>query len=85
MSRKPDIVKVFLKPTAFRILLARKNLSQEAFCRSIDLNKTYCSEIVVGSRNASPKLRQTIQDKLEVAFDDIFEIRTVVSKQWVPQ
>ena len=76
---------VKLQVQAFKTLLAKKNLSQNAFAKRLHISSAYMSQMLGGQRNPSPQLRERILDILnkvqkmreqrEYQFDDLFLIK----------
>ncbi len=76
---------VKLKTLTLKKLLARRNLSQNAFARRISVSSAYMSQILSGERNPSPKLREKMLKSLNESismrglppfrFEDLFIIR----------
>ena len=67
-------MKVFIKDIPLRRLLIRNNFSQNSFAVEVGISSGYISQIITGVRNTGPDLRKKILEKLNVKFDDLFEI-----------
>jgi len=71
-------MKVLLKSKEIKKILIRKNKSQNWFAYKLEISSGYMSQLMDGSRNPSPKLRERIMKKLpEHKFDDLFEIKEI--------
>jgi len=71
-------MKVLLKSKEIKKILIRKNKSQNWFAHKLEVSSGYMSQLMDGSRNPSPKLRERIMKKLsEHKFDDLFEIKEI--------
>ena len=71
-------MKVYLKKEPFLKTIARKNISQNEFAKSIGLSSTYMSQILTHVRNPSAIIRRKIMKKLHLGnefFDLLFEIK----------
>lgn len=69
-------MKVLLKNKAIKEILIRKNKSQNWLAHRLEVSSGYMSQLMEGSRNPSPKLRERILNNLpEHKFDDLFEIK----------
>lgn len=76
---------VKLQVQAFKKLLAKKNLSQNAFAKRLRVSSGYMSQMICGQRNPSPQLRERIleilnkvqkmREEREFQFDDLFLIK----------
>lgn len=70
-------MKVKVKSPSLRLLLARKNMSQNCFARRVGVTSGYMAQLMSGLRNPSPKLREAMLMELkkdEAHFDEFFEI-----------
>ena len=67
-------MKVRVKTKVFREILARKNISQNGLGRVAQLTSGHVSQLIRGTRNASPETRKKILRELDVPFDQIFRI-----------
>lgn len=69
-------MKVFLRNKAIKKILIRKNKSQNWLAHRLEVSTGYMSQLMDGSRNPSPKLRERIMNNLpEYSFDDLFKIK----------
>lgn len=69
-------MRVFLKNKQIKECLIRKNKSQNWLAFRLEISSGYLSQLMEGSRNPSPKIRQRLMDILaEHAFDDLFIIK----------
>lgn len=69
---------VALKKGKIKQILARKNMSQNAFAFRIGVSSGYMSQLMSGIRNPSPLLRERLLTALkldESNFDKIFKIK----------
>ena len=72
---------VALRSGKIKQILARKNMSQNAFAFRIGVSSGYMSQLMSGIRNPSPLLRERLLTVLkldESDFDKIFKIRNTV-------
>jgi len=70
-----ESMKVELKANQIKKILAEKNLSQNWLAYRIKTSTGYMSQLMGGSRNPSPVMRQKIQRVLKgYTFDDLFQI-----------
>ncbi|MBN1188584.1 MAG: helix-turn-helix transcriptional regulator [Dehalococcoidales bacterium] len=68
-------IKVKLNQEAVLKAIARRNMSQNMLAVRAGISSGYISQILCGTRNPSPIVRQKLQDVLEpLTFDDIFII-----------
>lgn len=68
-------MKVKLNSETLRRILARKNKSQNWFAKRIGTSSGYMSQLMNGSRNPSPKMREKILNTLkDCDFDDVFSL-----------
>lgn len=68
-------MKVFLRKKTIKRIIIRKNKSQNWFAKQIKISSGYMSQLMDGSRNPSPKVREKIMNNLpENTFDDLFLI-----------
>jgi len=69
------MLKVKVKGSDIERLLARRNLSHNAFAERLGISGGYLSQLVRGERYPSAELRAKILRSLrDVTFDEIFEI-----------
>jgi transcriptional regulator with XRE-family HTH domain len=69
-------MKVNLKTKFVRRKLIRKNMSQNWLAIKIGVSSGYMSQLMDGSRNPSPVVRQKFLDLFpECVFDDLFVIK----------
>jgi len=69
-------MKVFLRSKEIKKMLIRKNKSQNWLAKRLEVSSGYMSQLMDGSRNPSPKLRERIMNNLpEHKFDDLFLIK----------
>jgi len=69
-------IKVYLRNKEIKKILIRKNKSQNWFAHRLEVSSGYMSQLMDGSRNPSPKLRERIMNNLpEYKFDKLFEIK----------
>jgi len=69
------MVVVKLNRSAFRLALARENLSQRELAQKIGFSRCHISHIVNGRREPSPSMRRRILEHLkDYTFDDLFTI-----------
>jgi len=69
------MLKVTVKQSEVERLLAKRNLSQNAFAERLSISSGYMSQLMRGSRYPSAELRAKILRSLRgVGFDDIFEV-----------
>jgi len=68
------MLKVTVKQSEVERLLAKRNLSQNAFAERLSISSGYMSQLMRGSCYPSAELRAKILRSLRgVGFDDIFE------------
>ncbi len=71
-------MKVYIRRKEVKKILIRKNKSQNRLACSLEISSGYMSQLMNGSRNPSPKLRERIMKKLPGhKFDDLFEIKEI--------
>lgn len=69
-------MKVKVKGTEIRKILAKKNMSQNWLARKLQTSSGYLSQLIRGERNPSPKMRQKMLSFLkDYQFDDLFLIK----------
>jgi len=69
------VLKVKVKTNDIERLLAKRNLSHNAFAELLGISSGYMSQLVRGERYPSAELRVKILRSLRnVTFDEIFEI-----------
>ena len=69
---------VAIKRSRIIKILAKKNMSQNCFAYRLGVSSGYMSQLMLGSRNPSPKLRQKILIALkldESGFDEVFQLK----------
>ncbi len=65
-------IKVKLNQTAVMRAIARRNMSQNMLAIRAGISSGYISQIMCGTRNPSPAVRQKLQEILQpLTFDDI--------------
>jgi transcriptional regulator with XRE-family HTH domain len=69
------IVSPKLKNFEFKLLLAKRGLSQREFAKGISISHCYLSQIINGKRKPSPKLAGRIASGLKMGIEDIFFIQ----------
>jgi transcriptional regulator with XRE-family HTH domain len=76
MIREGDMtIRVKLNQTAVMRAIARRNMSQNMLAIRAGISSGYISQIMCGTRNPSPAVRQKLQEVLQpLTFDDIFII-----------
>lgn len=68
-------VRVKMNQVAVLRAIARRNMSQNMLAIRAGISSGYISQIISGTRNPSPVVRQKLQDVLApLTFDDIFII-----------
>jgi len=68
-------IRVRLNQVAVLRAIARRNMSQNMLAIRVGSSSGYISQIMRGTRNPSPRMREKIQDVLKpLTFDDIFII-----------
>ena len=68
-------IRVKLNQVAVLHAIARRNMSQNMLAIRTGISSGYISQIMCGTRNPSPVVRQKLQDVLQpLTFDDIFVI-----------
>ena len=68
-------IRVKLNQSAVLRAIARRNMSQNMLAIRVGSSSGYISQIMRGTRNPSPRMREKIQDVLKpLTFDDIFVI-----------
>ena len=68
-------IRVRLNQSAVLRAIARRNMSQNMLAIRSGISSGYISQIMCGTRNPSPAVRQKLQDILKpLTFDDIFII-----------
>ena len=71
-------IKVRLNQPAVMQAIARRNMSQNMLAIRAGISSGYISQIMCGTRNPSPRVRQKLQDVLSpLTFDDIFIIEEI--------
>ena len=59
-------------------ILAKKNMSQNWFAYKVGVSSGYMSQLMLGTRNPSPKLREKILTALkldESGFNEVFQLK----------
>jgi transcriptional regulator with XRE-family HTH domain len=68
-------IRVKLNQIAVLRAIAKRNMSQNMLAIRSGISSGYISQIMCGTRNPSPAVRQKLQDVLQpLTFDDIFII-----------
>ena len=68
-------IRVKLNQVAVLRAIARRNMSQNMLAIRAGISSGYISQIMCGTRNPSPRVREKLQDVLApLTFDDIFII-----------
>ena len=68
-------IRVKLNQAAVLRAIARRNMSQNMLAIRVGSSSGYISQIMRGTRNPSPRMREKLQDVLKpLTFDDIFII-----------
>jgi len=68
-------IKVKMNQSAILLAIARRNMSQNMLAIRSGISSGYISQIMSGTRNPSPAVRQRLQEILApLTFDDIFII-----------
>lgn len=68
-------ITVKLNQSAVLRAIARRNMSQNMLAIRAGISSGYISQIMCGTRNPSPAVRQKLQEILQpLTFDDIFII-----------
>ncbi|MCL0047867.1 helix-turn-helix domain-containing protein [Dehalococcoidia bacterium] len=69
------MLKVRLNRDAIQLAMVRRNMSQNMLAIRVGISSGYISQLMCGTRHASPKVRQKILDALTpLTFDDVFII-----------
>jgi len=69
-------MRVYLRNKEIEKILIRMNKSQNWFAHKLEVSSGYMSQLMDGSRNPSPRLREKIMNKLlDYKFDDLFIIQ----------
>ena len=69
------IITVRLNQAAVLRAIARRNMSQNMLAIRVGSSSGYISQIMCGTRNPSPRMREKLQGVLApLSFDDIFII-----------
>ena len=69
-------MKVKLRENKIKRILIRKNKSHNWLAYKVEISSGYMSQLMDGSRNPSPKLRERIMNILPGhEFDDLFVIK----------
>ena len=76
------MLKAKLKAPVVRRFLARKNRSQNWLARKMEISSGYLSQMLNGTRNPSPRVRERIMDVFEGNdFDDLFIVGGVRNRR----
>ncbi len=68
-------MKVRLNAEALRLMLVRRNLSQNELARRMRISSGHMSLLMRGMRSPSPKVRRRLLRSLRVeSFDDLFTV-----------
>ena len=71
-------IRVRMNQSAVLQAIARRNMSQNMLAIRAGISSGYISQIMCGTRNPSPRVRQKLQDVLSpLTFDDIFIIEEI--------
>ena len=68
------MIRVRVKRDAVQIAMAKKNLSQNMLAMRTGISSGYISQLILGARYPSPRVRQRILDALGMDFDEVFII-----------
>lgn len=69
------MIKVRVNQNAVQIAMAKRNMSQNMLAIKSGISSGYISQLMCGTRYASPRIRQKILEILKpLTFDDIFII-----------
>ena len=72
------IITVRLNKAAVLRAIARRNMSQNMLAIRVGSSSGYISQIMCGTRNPSPRMREKLQGVLApLSFDDIFIIEEI--------
>lgn len=75
MREKAMIIRVKLNQVAVLRAIARRNMSQNMLAIRAGSSSGYISQIMCGTRNPSPRMRERLQNVLApLTFDDLFII-----------
>ena len=68
-------MKVLLRSKVIKEIMIRINKSQNWFAHKLEVSSGYMSQLMDGSRNPSPRLRERLMNSLpDYKFDDLFLI-----------
>ena len=68
---------VSLKGKSVKIILSKKNMTQNEFARQINVSQYYLSELLSEQKNPSPHLRKKIQKFLRIRdWDKLFQVKS---------
>jgi DNA-binding XRE family transcriptional regulator len=71
-----DVMKANLRSETIKRILLRKNKTQNWLAHRLEISTGYMSQLMEGTRNPSPKLREKIMNYLpDLGFDDLFEMK----------
>ncbi len=69
-------MKANLRSETIKRILLRKNKTQNWLAHRLEISTGYMSQLMEGTRNPSPKLREKIMNYLpDLGFDDLFEMK----------
>lgn len=69
------VLKVKLNQSVVRKAIAKRNMSQNMLAIKLGTSSGYMSQIICGTRNPSPRMREKLQTVLfPLTFDEIFII-----------
>jgi transcriptional regulator with XRE-family HTH domain len=68
------MLKVKLKSSAVQRVMAKRNMSQNVLAMRVGISSGYISQLMCGTRHASPMVRQKMLDSLGLSFDEVFTI-----------
>jgi len=68
------MIKVRVNRDAVQLAMAKRNLSQNMLAVRTGISSGYISQLILGARYPSPRVRQRILDVLGVDFDEVFII-----------
>jgi transcriptional regulator with XRE-family HTH domain len=68
------MIKVRVNQDAVQVAIAKRNMSQNMLAIRAGISSGYISQLMVGTRYPSPRVRQKILDVLGMDFDDVFII-----------
>ena len=69
------MLKVNIKQEVIEKFLVKKNKSQNWLAMKLEISSGYMSQLLLGIRHPSPKIREKIPNVMpDLKFDDIFKI-----------